>query len=130
MLNRIGWGDLDSDEETNASLPELAERNVEREQDSDDDSTQPPPLSTRTLELDYDDESNASLPELVDHNAERGHDSDDDDSTQPPPLLDRRLEPESDSESEYETGKSQMTMEELSATVEAIVTPKPSTEIP
>ena len=70
------------------------------------------------------------MPELVEHNAERGHDSDDDDSTQPPPLLDRRLEPESDSESEYETGKSQMTMEELSATVEAIVTPKPSTEVP
>ena len=73
MLNRIGWGDLDSDEETIASLPELADRNVELEQDSDDDSTQPPPLSTRTLKLDYDDESNASLPELVDHNAERGH---------------------------------------------------------
>ena len=40
MLNRIGWGDLDSDEETIALLPELAERNDEREQDSDDDSTQ------------------------------------------------------------------------------------------
>ena len=129
MLNRIGWGDLDSDEETNASMPELADRNVEREHDSDDDSTQPPPLSDRTLELDSDEETNASMPELAEHNVEREHDSDDD-STQPPPLLDRRLEPESDSESEYETGKSQMSMEELSATVEAIVTPKPSTTVP
>ena len=129
MLNRVGWGDLDSDEETVASIPDLADRNVELEQDSDDDSTQPPPLSTRTLQLDYDDESIESLPKLVNHNAEREHDSDDE-STLPPPLLDRRLEPESDSESEYETGRSEMTMEELSATVEAIVTPKPSTEIP
>ena len=126
MLNRIGWGDLDSDEETVASVPELADHNVELEQDNDDNSTQPPPLSTRTLKLDYDDESTVSLPELVDHNVEREHDE----STQPPPLLDRRLEPESDSESEYETGRSQMTMEELSAAVEAIVTPKTSTEIP
>ena len=78
-----------------------------------------PHLSKRTLELDSDDESNASIPELAEHNAEQEHDSDDD-STQPPPLLDRRLQPESDSESEYETGKSQMSMEELSATVEAI----------
>ena len=98
MLNRIGWGDLDSDEETNASMPELAEHNVEREHDSDDDLTQPPPLSDRTLEFDSDEETNASVPELVEHNVEREHDSDDD-STQPPPLLDRRLEPESDSES-------------------------------
>ena len=104
------------------------EQTVQRELE-DDDSTEPPPLSRKTLAYNSDDESDISVPELVDHHVEREHDSDDD-STQPPPLLDRRLEPESDSESEYETGRSEMTMEELSATVEAIVTPKPSNEIP
>ena len=104
MLNCIGWGDMDSDEETVASLPELVEQTVQRELE-DDDSTEPPPLSRKTLEYNSDDESDISVPELVDHHVEREHDSDDD-STQPPPLLDRRLEPESDSEREYETGRS------------------------